>query len=153
MLRLLKGNFKQLVLPMNKTTLYLHSYDRSLQIHLCTGSCTIHPYSCTQSWQLYYMDCPAHIRRYLTKENMIWMPFYPCLPSGTAQNCPFFAIIILSMVLLLHVCIIRSKIAVSLLTLYKYHIDFFKCGKFKMKKSSNFIVPTFVNKKCNTSLF
>ena len=61
------ANFKQLVLPMNKITLYLHSYyDRSLQIHLCIGSCTIHPYSYTQSWQLYYMGHPAHIRRYLT---------------------------------------------------------------------------------------
>ena len=36
------ANFKQLVLPMNNITLSLHSYDLSLQIHLCIGSCTIH---------------------------------------------------------------------------------------------------------------
>ena len=52
-------------------TLYLNSYDRSLQIHLYTGSCTIRLYSCTQCWQLYYMGRPAHIRRYMTRENMI----------------------------------------------------------------------------------
>ena len=66
LLRLPPANFKQLVLPMNKITLYLHSYHRSLQIHLCTGICKIHLYSCTQSWQLYYMGRPAHIRRHLT---------------------------------------------------------------------------------------
>ena len=71
LLRLPPANFKQLVLPMNKITLYLHSYHRSLQIHLCTGICKIHLYSCSQSWQLYYMGRPAHIRRYLTWENMI----------------------------------------------------------------------------------
>ena len=57
----------------HKITLYLHSYYRSLKTHFCTGSCTIHPYSCTRSCQLYYMGRHAHIRWYLPREDMVWM--------------------------------------------------------------------------------
>ena len=64
LLRLPEANSEQHVLPMNKITLYLHSYDPSVQIQPRTGICTIHPYSCTESCRQ-YMEHPVHIRRYL----------------------------------------------------------------------------------------
>ena len=108
------------------------------------------PFTWRTTWKWQYKPFFKYKLGRLVRTSFLIKPMFTIAHS---TNLPFFAILFLSMVLLLHVCFIRSKIAVSLLTFYKYHIDFLKSCKFKIQKSSIFIVPTCVNKKYNSSLF
>ena len=153
MLRLLKANFKQPCITYEQnyfvpsqlwpffTNPFLHwqLYDPSVFLH-SELAIVLHGLPCAHS-------SISDKREYDMNELL------PMFTIAHSTKLPLFAIVFLSMVLLLHVCFIRSKIAVSLLTFYKYHIDFLKSCKFKIQKSSIFIVPTCVNKKYNSSLF
>ena len=116
-----------------------HCGDAHLTLFSCLATSRVHPYLNSTRYAVYHLL------------NILSLVFL----AAVVLKSPCTKIIIFERPyngLISVMYVLNSHSLINLLELNLDHINFFMCCKFKMK-SSIFIVPTCVNKKCNTSVF